>query len=56
MDFKIRMDYLVLARRPDLVLINKKKKILQSRGFYYADKPQKVNKRKQKDRQILGPC
>ena len=48
-DFEIQLDHLIPPRRPDLVLIDKKKNLppsgLQSR-----------NKREQKGRQILGTC
>ena len=32
-DFDIQMDHLILARRPDLIIINKKKKICQIVDF-----------------------
>ena len=36
-DFEIKSDFLILARRPDFVLINKKKKMnLSSRGFCWT--------------------
>ena len=38
-DFKIQTDHLILARRPDLVLIYKKKKNLPFSGFCYFDGP-----------------
>ena len=41
----------------DLMLINKKKnKHLLSNGFCRSGSPQIENKRKRKERQILGPC
>ena len=47
-DFEILTDYLILARRLDL--------LLKSSGFCHSSWPLGENKRKQKDRQILGPC
>ena len=38
-----------------IITINEKEK-MSSSGFYRSDKPPSENKRKQKDKQILGPC
>ena len=48
------MDNLISTRRTNLVLISKKEDLL-SRGFCCFSELQIENKRKQKDRQILGP-
>ena len=50
-DFEIEMDCRIPIRKLDLVL-----KKLSSRGFYHSSGPSSENKRKQKDRKILGPC
>ena len=50
------MDHSILARGPDLVLINKKKKALSSSAFFYSSEPQTENERKRKERYILGSC
>ena len=54
--FEIQMDHSILARRPDLVLINKKEKNLLSSGFFHSSRQYSKNKRKKKDRQILESC
>ena len=48
---------LILSRKPDLLLINKKKKKknFSFSGFFCASRSQNENKRKWKDRWILGP-
>ena len=52
--FEIKTDHLILARRPDIVLINKKKKMnLSSSGFCRFGGPQ--SERKRKVRQTLRP-
>ena len=51
--FEIQMDHSILARRPDLVLINKKEKNLLSSGFFHSSRQYSKDKRKQKGRQIL---
>ena len=51
LDVEIQTDHLIT--RPDLVLINK---YLPSCKLYTGGGPQRENKRKQKDTQILGPC
>ena len=51
--------HLKLARRPDLLLINKKLKIqknLPSCRFCDSGEPQNENERKRKKEQILGSC
>ena len=56
------MDHLIPNRRPEQALSKKKKKKkkkeenLPSCGFCHPGRPLNVNKRKGKDRQILGPC
>ena len=52
-EFKIKMNYLILMRRPDLVQINEKKKTSR---FCHSSWLLSENQRKWKDRQILGPC
>ena len=60
--FETQIDYLIPARRPDNILLMKKKKIkkkkknLPSSGFWHFGRPQSENKRKLKDRQIVGSC
>ena len=54
--FEIQTDHLTLARKPDLMLVNKKKKKkkwenLPSRGFCRSGRPRKRN-----DGQIFGVC
>ena len=39
LDFEIKMDHLISARRPDLVLINKKRENLASSGFCHSSQP-----------------
>ena len=57
-NFDIQTDHLILARRPDLVQIKKKKKgeHLSSSRFYRSSRPLRENKRKCKDKQMIGPC
>ena len=45
-DFEIQMNHLIIARRPDLVIINKKRKIL------LFNEPQSENKRKGEDKYL----
>ena len=52
-DFAIQMEYLIPIRKPDLVLINKKKKNLQS--SVPANHCVEI-KESHKIRQILRPC
>ena len=54
LDFAIQMGHLILVRRLDLVLIDKKENLLPS-GFCHSSKSQTKNKRTGKDKQILGP-
>ena len=54
-DFEIQTDHLTPARRPDLVLINKKNKNLQTSEFFRPRRPQRENQRKRKAWQVLGP-
>ena len=53
-DFEIQTDPLITARRPDLVLINKKKK-LSYRRFCRPGRPRSKTEGNWKERQILGP-
>ena len=53
-DFEIRTDHQILARRPDLEVI-KKKKNSSSCKFCRFCVPQKENERKRKDIQMLWP-
>ena len=53
-DFQIQIDHPIPARRPDQVLINKKKENLLSSGFCHSSRPQSKKKRKWKDTQIPG--
>ena len=52
--FELQTDNLIPARRPDLVLIDKKK-TCHLMDFAVPTDHSK-NERKRKDRQILGPC
>ena len=56
-DLEIQIDQLLSARRPDQVIINKtKKRKFTVKGFFcHYGGPQSEKKRKQKDRQRLGP-
>ena len=56
--FEIQIDNLIPARRPELVIINKKqkqKKYLPNGGLCHPSEPQRENERKRKERLILGP-
>ena len=46
-DFEIQMDHLIPARKPDLVVINQKKKkeVVHSNGFCNASRPQSENEK-----------
>ena len=44
-DFEIQTDHLILARQPDLLIVNKKENL-----------PQSENQRKHKEKQVLEPC
>ena len=48
-DFKIKMDLLIPARRPDLVIVEKKKRELDIPTDHRE-------KKKRKERQVLRPC
>ena len=54
-NFEIQTDHLISARRPDLVLVNNKKKNPLSSGLSRAGGPQNENQRKWKGRQVLRP-
>ena len=51
-DFEIQINHRIPARRPDFVLINRKKN-LPSCAFDCSARPLSENKRKRKDKQIL---
>ena len=53
--FVIQTDHRILARRPDLELINKEKILLSSR-FHSSSGPENGNEKTQKDKQILRSC
>ena len=48
-------DHLIPTGSPDLVSINNQKESLLYCGFCHFGGPQSENKRKRKDKQILGP-
>ena len=48
-DCEIQTDHIIPARRPDLVIVNKKKELPNS-GLYRSGRPQNELKRKWKDR------
>ena len=48
------MDHLIPARKPDRVLINKKKRFCHLLDFCRSSEQQSENKRRRKDRQIPG--
>ena len=52
-DFEIQTGYQILARRPDIVLVNKKKKNLLLSRLGHFSRSSRENKRKWKHRQIL---
>ena len=54
--FETQIDQPILARKLDLVLINKKKKKFSSSGFCPSSRLESKNKRKCKDRWISGSC
>ena len=54
-DYEIQMNQLIQARRPDIVLINQKKRTCYQVNFAIpADKRVKI--KKQNNRRILEPC
>ena len=53
--FKIQTDHLISTRRPDQHLINKEKNC-HLIDFCHSSRPYSENKRKRKERQVLGPC
>ena len=56
-DFKIQTGHLISTKRPDLVIIDTKQRTCRIvSGLCCPGGPQSENKRKQKERQILGPC
>ena len=44
-DFELQTDHLIQARRPDIILIFKKKNLCS--GYCHSSRPQSENKRKQ---------
>ena len=48
-DFEIQTDHLILVRRPDLIIINKKKENLQNCGLCCPDWPQNKTEGKWKE-------
>ena len=56
-DFEIQTDHLILARWPDFVIVNKKKKEnLANSGLCHSGWPQDNTERKQKERWVARPC
>ena len=56
-EFESQTDYITPTRRPDLVMINKKKKEnLTYSGLYRPGGKLCENQRKGKVRQVIGPC
>ena len=57
-DVEIQTDHRILARRPDRVIITKKKKRenLPTSGLCRPGGPQSKNQRKRKEREVLRPC
>ena len=53
-DFEIQTDHLIPTKRPDLVII-KNKRTCRRVDFCCFSGLQNENKRKRKDRQVLGP-
>ena len=52
LNYKIQTDYLIPVRRPDLVIINKKKVNLLYCGLYCPGDTQTENQRKKKETNI----
>ena len=56
-DCEIQTNHLISARRPEIVIVNKKKKEnLPICGLCHPGRPQSKTKRKQKEREISRPC
>ena len=55
-DFDIQTDHLISARRPDLIIINKKKENLQNCRLCCSGWSQNKTKKMWKERQVLRPC
>ena len=51
-DFGTQTDHLILARRPDLIIINKKKENLQNCGLCYPSWPQNKIESEKKDKYL----
>ena len=51
-DFEIQTDRLALARRPDLLIVNKKRENLLNYGLCSLGRPQIKTERKRKERQV----
>ena len=54
-DFEIQMDQLISARRPDLLIVNKKENLLNN-GFCRPCRRQGKIKRKRNEKYICRPC
>ena len=55
-DFDIQTDHLIPARRPDLIIINKKKEKLQNCRFYCPGGPQNKSEGMWKEGYVPRPC
>ena len=55
-DFEIHTDHLIPARRPNLIIVLKKKNNLSKSELCRPGGPQSENQRKRKQRQVLIPC
>ena len=60
-DFEIQADHLILARRPNLEIINKKKRKKKKKkenlpfsGLWHPSRSQSENQRKGKERQVIA--
>ena len=51
-DFDIQTDHLIPARRPDLIIINNKKKNLQNCGLYRSGSPQNKTESEKTDKYL----
>ena len=49
-DFEIETDFLILAGRPKLLIVNTKREDLLNRGICHSGRPQTEYKRKGKER------
>ena len=55
-DFVIQTEQLILTRRPDLVIADKKKENLPNSGFCHPSRPESENQKKQKEGQVFRLC